>query len=306
MTLQQMAYFTEVARVRHFTRAAENLFVAQSSLSHAIRALEQELGVPLFTRESGKGVDLTEFGRVFLMRAKAVLDMVERSRKEIEDMRKPLSGIVTVLYSYVNGRVLVPQVVNAFNDWNKNENISVQINVNHERRAIEEEVREGKADLAFTARIRSEGLNTMPVMEQELSFILPKSHPLAGRESIRLEEVADESLLIQNQGGNLHRWIEKMFEFRGLKLNVGACFAEWSEQITAVSLGQGIMIGQPLPVDPELVSLVRIDHPMNKRYVYMLWSSERKLSSAAEYVRSFCESYFLEKNGGPLPPKPWM
>ena len=85
MQLQQLAYFVAVAEVRHFTRAAETLRVAQPSLSKQIRTLEDELGAPLFSRARGN-ITLTPAGEALLPLARRILADVETARREVQDL----------------------------------------------------------------------------------------------------------------------------------------------------------------------------------------------------------------------------
>ena len=66
MNLQQLYYFQAISRLKNYTKAAEQLLVAQSSLSHSIGDLERELGVPLFFKV-GRNIDITEYGKQFLI-----------------------------------------------------------------------------------------------------------------------------------------------------------------------------------------------------------------------------------------------
>jgi DNA-binding transcriptional LysR family regulator len=83
--LQQLAYFAAVAEVRHFTRAARDLRVAQPSLSKQIRTLESELGAPLFSRARGN-ITLTPAGEALLPLARRILADVETAHREIQDL----------------------------------------------------------------------------------------------------------------------------------------------------------------------------------------------------------------------------
>ena len=75
MNLRQLYYFKTIAELEHYTRAAEALYVSQSSLSHAIRELENELHVELFTRQ-GRNIKLTRHGELFYPHVKSIIDRV--------------------------------------------------------------------------------------------------------------------------------------------------------------------------------------------------------------------------------------
>jgi DNA-binding transcriptional LysR family regulator len=95
MDLRQLEYFAAVARHRHFTRAAEELYVTQPALSQQIRRLEQELGLALLLRTSS-GVELTEAGADLLARAEDILADVERARAAMDEHAGVLRGVVRV------------------------------------------------------------------------------------------------------------------------------------------------------------------------------------------------------------------
>ena len=95
MELRQLVYAEAVARHRHFTRAAEELHVAQSALSHQIRRLEAELGTELFERTSRRVVP-TEAGEAVAARARRVLAEVDGVREELDELRGLVRGRVSI------------------------------------------------------------------------------------------------------------------------------------------------------------------------------------------------------------------
>src|SRR5262245_26019070 len=95
MELRQLTYFEAVARLGGFTRAAEQLHVAQSAVSAQIRALESTLGVELFTRTTRR-VALTEAGELFLTHCRRALDELDAARHDLADLADVLTGRVTL------------------------------------------------------------------------------------------------------------------------------------------------------------------------------------------------------------------
>src|ERR1700719_5375716 len=95
MELQQLRYFCAIAETGSFSRAAQHTHVSQPSLSQQIRKLEDELGARLFDR-LGRSVRLTELGRTFLPRARAVLRELESARSDVVERKASISGPVCV------------------------------------------------------------------------------------------------------------------------------------------------------------------------------------------------------------------
>ena len=91
MDLRGLHYFSVVAEELNFTRAAQRLNMSQPPLSNQIKALEEELGTPLFLR-GGRGLQLTEAGKLLYRRAAQLLDLAERTREEAGSLAMGLSG----------------------------------------------------------------------------------------------------------------------------------------------------------------------------------------------------------------------
>ncbi len=98
MTLQQLQYFRTLAKVQHYTKAAEILFVSQPSLSYAISELEKELSLALFERH-GKKIQLSAQGKIFLTYVESALDQLEKGVVTIKSLN-PLGGAVRLGYIY--------------------------------------------------------------------------------------------------------------------------------------------------------------------------------------------------------------
>src|SRR5207302_8586712 len=112
MEMHQLTYFESVSRHLHFTRAAEELNVAQPSVSQQIRKLETELGAPLFHRMK-RHVALTEAGKTFLPHARAVLQRLEEARFEVQELSGLRRGTLAVGTTPSVGTYLLPRALAA-------------------------------------------------------------------------------------------------------------------------------------------------------------------------------------------------
>lgn len=296
MTLQQMRYFMEAATTLHFTRAAENLYVAQSSLSHAILALEDELGAPLFVRRNYKQIALTNYGKTFLPYVIRVLDEVDKGKTAVEQMIMPNSGVVNLSYTFTNGHHMTQNLLGNFYSYKKNSNISISLHVNHGKIAFDEELEKGATDLVISCYCPDEPtIGFQKIGRQDLFIMVGKDHPLASREVLTLEEIKHEKIIMFTTSLSLHKWVTKMFE----SSKITPCYIEglsdWTTQLLQVAANKGVAILPHLPVEMESVREIRIDHPMNSRDVVMLWANRRTLTPAVKYVRDYAIDYF-EKN----------
>ena len=292
MKIQQLIYFQEVADTLHFTKAADNLYVSQSSLSHAIQSLEDELGVPLFIRKSGKKVTLSKYGEKFLRHTQTILSDISIARQDMESMRNPEGGIVNIAFSYTNGISLVPAVFKKFYNENENNEITIRFQINNSQNMFENDVLTNKVDLAFSCTSKYDGLESVEITKQKLVAAFPADHPLANAKKVKISDLKDENFIGYYRGWNLSRWIESMFADYGIKPNIIEFYSDWSLQISAIALGSGIGIMPELPVDTSLIKLVPIDSPKQFRPVYLHWKKDAELTPAVTYVRDFCLKYF--------------
>ena len=113
MELRQLRAVEAVARLRHFTHAAEELHLAQSALSHQIRRLEEELGTPLFERTSRR-VAPTEAGTAMAARARRILAEVDGAREEVDDLRGVFRGRIWIGTLMPAGDIDVPGLLARF------------------------------------------------------------------------------------------------------------------------------------------------------------------------------------------------
>lgn len=293
MTLQQLPYFREIAITLNFTRAAENLYVSQSNLSHSINLLERELGAPLFLRQNGKKIVLTTYGNELLPYAESILCSMDLAKERIQQLRDPVSGVVRIAYGYVNGVPLVSELFKQYYCDYPDRNISLQFQINDGTKVIEQLMRDGETDLAFIAApCASPDLECVPVAVQELVVMLPKEHPLSCRDSLRIEDIKSEPLLAYHPQGNLVARIKEMFADCGYIPSFLDYLSGWMETVTYIAMGQGISILPQIPVNEREIAVIPLNHPMAHRQLYLYWPVHPKISPAAEFIRQYCVDYF--------------
>lgn len=298
MTLQQMIYFREVAKTCHFTRAAENLFVSQSSLSHAVQELESEIGAPLFLRKNGKKISLTKYGECFLEYVERALTEIENGQQALQHMISPNgAGVVNVAYSFINGDSIVPGILEAFSHTPESETISIHSIVNHGGKGfIEEAIASCQADLAFSCSPFDDSRHIVSeyLTSQELFAALPAGHPLASREVIALKEIQHEKIIMYAGAMNLYEHVLSMFRAEDLSPEYVDGITDWTVQLREVSRCAGVAILPKINVDTDRIRFVKLSSKRNIRDVYILSPHDRKLSPSAEFVRKYCKDYFKQ------------
>jgi DNA-binding transcriptional LysR family regulator len=198
MEVHQLAYFESVSRHLHFTRAADELNVAQPSVSQQIRKLETELGTPLFYRMKRR-VALTEAGQRFLPHARAVLQQLEEARVEVQELTGLRKGSLAVGAPPSAGTHLFPRALAAFS--RRHPGIVLSFREGGSRTLVHL-LEQGELDLAVVIQpIRHPALETMPLLEEELLLAVPQGHPLADRQArVPLAELRDQAFVMLREG----------------------------------------------------------------------------------------------------------
>jgi DNA-binding transcriptional LysR family regulator len=198
--LRQLEYFAAVARHRHFTRAADELYVTQSALSQQVRRLEEELGLALLLRTS-RGVELTPAGADLLARADSILAEVERARTDMDGHAGVSRGLVRVAAT-TGDALQLPRALAAFHADHPGIRIGLRQGSTPD---VVELVRKGAADLAVigTPAVDVPGLVSTLVSEEALCVMCPPDDPLAIAGRATFEDLAGRSLILAEPGSPL-------------------------------------------------------------------------------------------------------
>src|SRR4029077_2964725 len=197
MELHQLRYFCAVVETASFSRAAEQSHVSQPSLSQQILKLEDELGVRLFDR-LGRSVRLTELGKTFLPRARAVLRELEAARGEVVEGKEFIGGLITVGVIPTVAPYFLPQRLTSFSRKFPQVRLTV---VEEITPVLLERLRAGTVDVALLALpIRGHEFETTPILTERVFAALPKRHKLANRRAVPLKELQAEPFLLLRDG----------------------------------------------------------------------------------------------------------
>lgn len=226
MQFQQLAYFVAVAETRHFTRAAEQMQVAQPSLSQQVRALERDIGASLFHRIRGN-VSLTEAGETLLPIARRILADTDTAYRAIRELDELGRGRVRLGATPSLCTGLLPTMLATFcRDYP-----GIEL-VLHEggSRDLQTELSEGALDLAMIvdSRVQDEPrLSMLPLFVEQLVVISPKDSPSPVRgPRMRIGELEGRPLVMFRRGYDLR------------EATVAACRAEGFEPTFAIEGGE--------------------------------------------------------------------
>ena len=186
LDLRLVRYFTVVAAHRHFGRAAAELLIAQPSLSRQVQRLEQQLGARLFDR-TPRGTELTEAGQVFLPQARALLGTAAQAAAVTRAAAQP--SRVTI--GYTAGIIVTPAVRALRRAHPDADTRSLHLEWNDARAALTEH----RADAVVTRLpLATDGLRVTILYDEPRLLLVPLGHRLAGKESVTLDDIADEPI----------------------------------------------------------------------------------------------------------------
>jgi DNA-binding transcriptional LysR family regulator len=217
MELRQLRYVEAVARHRHFTRAAEELHVAQSALSHQIRRLEAELGTDLFSRNS-RSVAVTEAGEAVAARARGVLDQVDGLRHEVDELRGLVRGELSVGATLPAGQIDVPSVLVRFSDAYPGIEVELQEGTAGDMMGY---LLEGRIDVAFSllANEPPPEVAVEQLGEEEIVAAFPAGEG-PDRDRVTAAELSRHALITPRGGSAIKQAVDEVFARAGRTMDV--------------------------------------------------------------------------------------
>ncbi|HET9507856.1 MAG TPA: LysR substrate-binding domain-containing protein [Gaiellaceae bacterium] len=187
--LRLLRYFAVVADELHVGNAAARLFISQPALSQQIRALEEQVGLPLFIRHP-RGMELTEAGEVLLEEARAVLGGSERLEATVEELRRGRTAGLRIGVPPGAPPGLLPGLLAPLREREPDAPVEVRELTTPEQVVA---LRDGALDLGLVREpVEDSRLSRRTLLIEPLGASLPAAHPLASRPSVALSELADE------------------------------------------------------------------------------------------------------------------
>ena len=216
ISLRQLQVFEAVARLLSYTRAAEELFLSQPTISMQIKKLESDIGLPL-TEQIGKKVSLTEAGNALHQASREILDTLGRFEMQINDQKGLRTGQLR-LAVVSTANYFAPRLLGKFYQAYPDINVSLEVT---NREHILERMGQNMDDLYLIGKPpTSSDLEFEPYMANPMVVIAPIDHKLAKQNAIPLSVIGDEYFLIRERGSGTRIAIEQLFADAGETLNV--------------------------------------------------------------------------------------
>lgn len=215
MEMSQMRTFHTVAETLNFTRAAERLHINQSAVSHQIKALETELGEPLFIRAK-RGVTLSHAGRIALEYVKRILAESEALRERLAGAEAQLRGPVRAAAATQAFVHLFAPLFESFMRQYPSIELTFRTTVSTEQTVAD--ILSGAADVGFASMaVYSPGLRVTPLFEDELVLAVGLGHRLAGHHAVAVDDIERERLILFERGASIRRATDEFFNRVGIQ-----------------------------------------------------------------------------------------
>lgn len=296
MQIKQLEYFIAVCEHLNFTRAAEQFYISQSAVTLQIKALEEELGVRLFHRTNRK-VELTPAGKTFLEDARAI---IRRTRDAVDRARQSdtiLTGSLNIGYIKGYEKSNLSDLLSDFRG--KYSNISICL-TRENVAPLYDRLADGSLDIVFNLLYRMEDLDFMDyrvLKRYPLYAVLPISHPLAHRTSIKRQELKGYPLVDIKKGENKYgekATITEAFINAGFLPHVQYVSEDIETSILAVSAGLGYALLPSYITDTlsarDKVVCVSLEGEERRMTLVAGWHRENKNPA----LRCFLEEYILK------------
>ena len=282
MELRHLRYFTALAGSLNFTRAAERVHVSQSTLSHQIRQLEDELGQPLFDR-IGKRVLLTDAGESFLAYATRAMLEIDQGVGELKTRAVSMSGVVRIGATHTFNIGFIPDCVAQFLARNATVKVIVE---ELAADAIAAGLSAGDLDLGVAYKPDTQhALRFEPLYNEELVLVVAQGHPLGERKRIRMIELHQEPLILLPKSFSTRRLLDECFAAAGAQPNVIAEMNTVAAMLSVVAkVHAGTVVAANAVRGSTDLRLVSLESPTPVRTPGLLLNESQPMSKA---VRAF-------------------
>ena len=238
ISLRQLQVFEAVARLLSYTRAAEELFLSQPTVSMQIKKLETDIGLPL-TEQIGKKISLTEAGNALYQVSRDVLSTLGRFEMLIDDQKGLRTGQLRISV-VTTANYFAPRLIGKFTQ--QYPGIKVSLDVGN-REHILDRMSQNLDDLYLVGKPpESSELDFQPYLENPMVVVAPVNHKLAGQKSIPLSVIADEQFIIREPGSGTRIAVEQLFAESGHTLNIRMELGSNESIKQGISGGLGIAV----------------------------------------------------------------
>ena len=293
MDFGQIEAFVQVATHSSFSRAAESLQLTQPSITARIQSLERELGEEMFER-GGRGVKLTDAGRVFLPCAERILQQIQEARDAVDEVRHVQMGSLRLGAAITFSTYVLPGLLHR---WRQEfPGVDVVIRTGRSEQVMNLLLTD-EVQVGIGRTLSSPDVEQVPLYDDEITLVAYPQHEFARTGRATISEAAREPIVLFDRGSSYYGMIHDLFRKAAVIPNVAMELDSLEATKRMVEEGLGIALVPLVTVERELKegSLVRVDlsdvAPIERPISLMLRKNRKRSRTVQAFVEMMAEAY---------------
>ncbi len=284
-TLHQLKVFEATARNSSFTKAAEELYITQPTVSTQVKQLTKAVGLPLF-EQIGKRLHLTEAGGALLATCQEIFERLDNFEMTVADLKGTRQGRLK-LGVITTAKYFIPRLLGSFCQQYPGIDIALEV-TNHQK--LEERMLNNEDDLYIVSQPTEDiDLCWEPFAENPIVVVARKDHPLAGIPNIPITRLNDEPFIMRETGSGTRQAVQRLFTEHQVsvrtRLELGS--NEAIKQAIAGGLGISALSKHTLISDAGELTILDIQEFPIPRHWYVSYLAGKQLSIIAEAFREY-------------------
>ncbi|MCK5721366.1 MAG: LysR family transcriptional regulator [Gammaproteobacteria bacterium] len=287
LTIRQIEVFNAVARLKNYTRAAEELHMSQPAVSMQIKQLEENVGLPLF-EQIGRKTYLTEAGQEMYHYCRTIAQQLDEADEVLEQLKGLKTGRLEITVA-TTANAFATRMLSMFNKQHEGSTVSLDV-TNRER--LLQQLADNEKDIAIMGRPPEDAdLVTEAFADNPLVVIAAPDHPLVQKQPIPLYMLQDQTFVVREKGSGTRTAMQRFFEEHKLSITSSMEMNENEaiKQAVQAGMGLGIVSIHTIELELETKRLVILDvedFPI-MRHWYLVHRKEKRLSPITQAFKDF-------------------
>ncbi|MEB8095079.1 LysR family transcriptional regulator [Staphylococcus caprae] len=293
MDIKHMKYFVEVVKQGGMTNASKSLYIAQPTISKAIKDIEAEMAVPLFDR-SKRNLVLTDAGKIFFNKCKEIIALYDNLPTEINSMFGLESGHINISMSAVMSMRKFIGILGEFHQLYPNITYNL---IESGGKTTEHLILNDEVDIGVTTLPVDHHLfESISLNKEDLRVVLHREHPLAHKSSINMEELAEENFILFNEDFYLNDKIIENAKNAGFVPNMASQISQWNviENLIINKLGITILPATISELLNDDVKMIKLENANTDWELGVVWKKDKRLSHVTNKWIEFLKENLTE------------
>ncbi len=290
ITLHQLQVFEVAARHKSYTRAAEELFLTQPTVSMQIKHLTKAIGIPLF-EQVGKRLFLTQAGRELLTTCQEIFGCISQFEMSVADMKGLKQGHLKITV-VTTAKYVIPRLLGPFCQRYPGVEISLKV-TNHS--GVLERLAENKDDLYILSDVPDEpDVQAHPFLPNPLVVLANHDHPLANEKNISIQKLAELPFITRESGSGTRGYVQRLFDAHKIipKVKMELASNEAIKQAIAGGLGISILSRHTIALEGASgqIAILDVEHFPIPCHWYVIHLAGKQLSVVAQAFLEYLQT----------------